>query len=150
VLAVTGNASGGLLSVDLVFQQANGADRLNSQMYSIERLGAKSDEGVSRIVRLSSLNMGGPSNQGFSHQYSVRSEAQPGLAAAALSSDAMNLVPWFLGSQRSAGTTASISLVTVNTDGVTTTFEAEGYRWDPRSVLIDGGPQRPPTGLYRR
>jgi len=29
-------------------------------------------------------------------------------------------------------------------------FEAEGYYWGARSLTANGGPQRPPSGLYRQ
>ncbi len=61
----------------------------------------------------------------------------------------MAMLPLFLGSQRLPGITASFSMFADNVDTETYTFEAEGYRWSPRSVLVDGGPQRPPTGLYQ-
>jgi len=147
-LAVTGNASGGLLGVDLVFQQANGPARLNSQMYSVERFSIKTSEQVSRTVRVAAINMGGPSNLGFSHSYSIELVTESNFVQANVAANQFGMLPLFLGSQRGAGVTASLSLVGANTDTVVYTFEAEGYRWDARSVLADGGPQRPPTGPY--
>jgi len=147
-LSVTGDASGGLLAIDLVFQGAVPA-ALNSQMYSVERIGATQDTSTGRIYRVGAVNMGGPANTGFRHEYTVPMVGHSGGGAAALSGDTFTFIPWFLGSQRTPGITASLSLVGLNSNNVTVTFEAEGYRWSPRSVLIDGGPQRPPTGLYR-
>lgn len=147
-LLVTGDATGGLLAVDLVFQGGVAAF-LNSQMYSVERFAAETNNSTSRTVRISAVNMGGPTNLGYSHEYTVILLAQPNLAGAALAPSENNICPWFLGSQRTAGVTASLSMVAENVDGVSVKFEAEGYRWSPRSVLVDGGPQRPPTGLYR-
>lgn len=148
-LDVTGDVSGGLVGIDLVFQGAV-PPALNSQIYSVERFGAFQNDGTSKVVTIQAVNMGGPDNRGFLHIYTVAMTGRTGGGAAALAAESQNILPWFLGSQRIPGTTASLSLVSSNIDTVVTTFEAEGYRWSPRSVLIDGGPQRPPTGPYRR
>jgi len=148
-LTVTGDGTGGLLAVDLVFQGAVPAF-LNSQMYSVERIGLETNSSTAEAVRIVAINMAGPANLVFSHEYTITLLAQPNLAGAALGPDVLNLLPWFLGSQRTPGTTASLSVVAQNTNGRSFKFEAEGYRWSARSVLVDGGPQRPPTGLYRQ
>jgi len=148
-LTVTGDATGGSVGVDLVFQGAVPAF-LNSQMYSVERLSVLLGADTSRNLRISAINMGGPDNQGFIHQYTVLILNQDSVVGSAIRGDQLTFLPWFLGSQRARGITTSLSLVSANVDTVAVTFEAEGYRWSPRSVLVDGGPQRPPTGLYAR
>ncbi len=147
--SLTGDGTGGLLGIDLIFQQANGPARLNSQMYSVERLTVTGSDGLNRLARITAVNMGGPANQVFSHTYVLDLRATTGVAGSAALGNMFTMLPWFLGSQRQAGTSASISLIVGNVDTITFTLEAEGYRWSPRSVLVDGGPQRPPTGLYR-
>ncbi len=148
-LAVTGDVSGGLLGIDLVFQLATAA-RLNSQMYSVERFTITSTDNTDRHIQLTAPNMGGPANKGFTHEYAITMNAMDTPADGAMDPTSLNLVPWFLGSQRIPGVTASLTLVTDNLDGITFELEAEGYRWSARSVLVNGGPQRPPTGLYRQ
>jgi len=146
---VQGNLSGGSASVDLLFQQANGGAFRNTQLYSVERIMGHAAENATRTVRLSATNMGGPSNLGFINRYTLRIVDHNGITGAALEGNQFTLLPWFLGSQRTAGVTAAISMAFLNQDGILFTFEAEGYLWSPRSILVDGGPQRPPTGLYR-
>lgn len=146
-LTVTGDGTGGLLAIDLVFQGAI-PGFLNSQMYSVERVGVAASNNVARVVSLIAPNMAGPSNQGFVNQYALAMSPHTHGGGSAINGDQLTFLPWFLGSQRAAGTTASVSMVTTNTDTIAFTFEAEGYRWSSRSVLIDGGPQRPPTGPY--
>jgi len=148
-LNVTGDATGGLLGIDLVFQGPV-PPALNSQMYSVERLDATTADGVSRAVSIEAVNMAGPANQGFLQRYAFNLDRSTGLGRASLRADQLDLLPWFLGSQRTPGITASLSLVAENIDTIVYTFEAEGYRWGARSVLVDGGPQRPPTGPYGR
>jgi len=147
-LALTGDATGGVIGIDLVFQDALSA-RLNSQMYSVERFMARTSDGVTRTAQLQAVNMGGPSNEGFSHEYALFLTPYTGFGGASLRGETMPTLPWFLGSQRTPGITASLSFVSDNTDTIIFKFEAEGYRWGARSVLVDGGPQRPPTGPYR-
>lgn len=143
-----GDATGGVIGIDLVFQLGT-TPRLNSQMYSVERVGITIGDNNDRDIQLRAVNMGGPSNQGFQHVYSVTTASQQGSSISGLRADTLDMIPWFLGSQRLAGITASLSSLIINVDGLTFTLEAEGYRWSTRSVLIDGGPQRPPTGPYR-
>lgn len=147
-LAVTGNASGGVLGIDLLFQQANGASRLNSQLYSVERFGVSGAEQADRRAAVTATNMGGPSNRGFEQKYTIQLFSDG--AKTNVEGNQLTMLPWFLGSQRTPGVTAAFSLIVANTDTIEYVFEAEGYRWSPRSVLVDGGPQRPPTGLYAR
>lgn len=147
-LTVTGDATGGGLGIDLIFQ-TGGPAVLNSQMYSVERFSIASGNATVLPVRLSAVNMGGPANEGFLHRYIVSLDPATGVSGLAVSTRDLAFLPWFLGSQRTAGIAASLSLTTDNINGIFFEFEAEGYRWSPRSVLIDGGPQRPPTGLYK-
>jgi len=147
-LSATGDATGGVLAIDLVFQGAL-AGSLNSQMYSVERFTVRSNNGADRDVELKAVNMGGPANQGFVHAYTLALAGVSGPGTSAPLTTAMAIIPWFLGSQRTAGITASLSMVVDNLNAVVFDFEAEGYRWSARSVLVDGGPQRPPTGPYR-
>jgi len=148
-LEVTGDASGGLLGIDLVFQPAEPVF-LNSQMYSVERFGIATNDANQRLGRLTAVNMGGPANVGFSHEYSILLDPITIVGGSAARGSEMTFLPWFLGSQRTPGITASVSVVLSNNDTVVFKFEAEGYRWSARSVLVDGGPQRPPTGPYGR
>lgn len=148
-LVLIGDASGGALGIDLVFQGAL-APFLNSQMYSVERFSIGTSDSVDRAMIIHAVNMSGPSNEGFAHEYSVLVENVPGAPGTAVEPDSQIIVPWFLGSQRTVGITSSLSLRSDNVDLVSFRLEAEGYRWSARSVLVDGGPQRPPTGPYRR
>lgn len=148
-LTIVGDATGGVVGLDLVFQGAS-PPTLNSQMYSVERLGLTQGNSGNRQIRISAINMAGPANQGFLHEYTFLMLGQDtGLNKSAIRADMLSILPWFLGSQRTRGITASLSAVLPNVDGIGFTFEAEGYRWGARSVLVDGGPQRPPTGPYR-
>ncbi len=146
-LSLTGDASGGNHAIDLLFQPSD-PPRLNSQMYSVERFGVTVSSATDKIHQIAAVNMSGPSNLGFQHEYSVTIVGQNGLTKAGVNPASLQLLPWFLGSQRTAGISASLSLISQNLDGVIVIFEAEGYRWGARSVLVDGGPQRPPTGPY--
>jgi len=147
-LTVAGDVTGGSLAVDLIFQGA-APPTLNSQMYSVERVGIFINDGTDRVANIGAINMGGPANQGFIQRYSILLVVQSSGQGEAIRGDQLSILPWFLGSQRTAGITASLSFVTANVNGPSFTFEAEGYRWGARSVLVDGGPQRPPTGLYQ-
>lgn len=149
-LSLTGNATGGFLTIDLLFQPAFPAF-LNSQMYSVERFSIREDAGIDPlIVRLGAVNMSGPANLAFSHEYAITMGRITGVSDSVVRADQFGMLPWFLGSQRVPGLSASLTMLTANSDGTVFKLEAEGYRWSARSVLVDGGPQRPPTGPYGR
>jgi len=148
VVTAVGDATGSLLALDLVFGRPT-VLTLSSQIYSVESVAIRSSENVTRVARLFAVNMSGPSNLSLQHELSVTLGALALGADNALDAQDLAFLPLFLGSQRTAGTTASFSVILNNVNTISYRFEAEGYWWAARSVLPDGGPQRPPTGLYR-
>jgi len=145
---VTGDGTGGTASVDLVFSPAT-APTLNSNLYSIEQLSIRDTENVSTTYRVTATNFVGPRNQTLLHTYGMTLVGEDGAAFGVLAGADLAFLPIFIGAQSQQGTTASFTAIRNNTTGIVTIFEAQGYFWGPRSVLTDGGPQRPPTGLYR-
>lgn len=146
---VTGDATAGSAVVDLVFTNAL-APILNSNMYSVEQLSLFDTENVATTYRMDAINFEGPT-AGFPliHRYALRLVGEDVGTGGVLLGESLAMLPMFLGAQSQQGTTSALSVRRLNTDTIVTTFEAEGYYWSPRSVLVDGGPQRPPTGLYR-
>lgn len=143
---VTGDATGGVMALDLVFTAA-AITSLNSRIYSLEQLSLTQGDNTDRTYELRGLNMTGLP-LAFTHNYAIEVRGLPG-GGGALDLRELAGLPLFLGSQNEVGTTQSVSLIIDNVNGLTYRAEGEGYWWGPRSVLIDGGPQRPPTGLYR-
>jgi len=145
---LTGDGTGGNSSITLVFTPAAEA-ALNTRMYSIESLHAASNDNAGEVGRLSAQNLGGRNlDQALVHQTLINLDND--ITGATLNPS--DLVYWkgvFLGSQRAVSTLTGLTLIVANTNSRNHVLQAQGYWWGQRSVLADGGPQRPPTGLWR-
>jgi len=147
--SVTGDGSGGFATLSLVFAGATLATR-NSRIYSLEQMSVSSTETTERVNLFTAANMG-TTQFAQNNEMAVRSLdlAFNTPVAQAVEIGQLSFLPLFLGSQRFVGTTTSIDMLMTNVNAIVYNFEAQGYWWGPRSVLVDGGPQRPPSGLYR-
>lgn len=146
----TGDASGDINELDIVFTLQSAAG-LNSNMYSLEFFSTSTSDAAERFAVIRTINIGGPSTAGLDHAFSIATRrGDASLALSPVTPEALNIVPWFLGSQRVLGVTSLIAIQGNNVLGLVRRFAAEGYYWGARSVLANGGPQRPPTGLYRQ
>lgn len=142
-----GDASGGLMTIQINFSRAT--DQRNSQFYSLEQLfcwiQASSTQQGELILANFDLGRGASTNRIMNASF-VSSPT----GNSSFRSDLMRLPNGlFLGRQADALTSTSLSLVLVNVTGIVTQLRVEGYIWDARSVAVPGGPQRPPTGVYR-
>lgn len=146
-LNLTGDASGGVMQAGLVFTRV--AQARNSRLYSLEQVSLFSNNnGTPRPGRLFTTNMVGPPLFSLEHRQIINTGADAEGASSTVQATDLAFLPLFLGSQNAQGTTSELALTFANADGVVHALEAEGYWWGARSVLADGGPQRPPTGLY--
>lgn len=143
----SGDASGGNITIELVFALASQAS-LSSIMFSLERVGLASSDAASREFRLSVQNMGQDGQAALLYETALAT-ITGAVTRSPLDARRTASLPWFLGSQRIQGIQAEVQVDAGNPGvGVDFRFEAQGYYWGARSVLVDGGPQRPPTGLY--
>jgi len=145
--SVVGDASGGEALTRLIFQLASQGAR-SSRMFSIEKISTDSTLTVAETARIQTTNMEGPPSGTLSNRYTLLMplpQASPGPAV-----DARSLVflPLFIGASRAQGLQSDLNIVFNNVTTILYAFEAQGYWWGPRSILADGGPQRPPHGLY--
>ena len=145
---VTGDASGGIAFLQLNFSDAF-VQVLNSNLYNLEGFIYSSQLEANAVGHITGANWRFP--PGFvtvDHAYAlpILDVGQPTLNV--VSAEAYSFLPVFLGSQAQAGTAQTLVFVVTNTDLFINRFKAEGYIWGPRSVLADGGPQRPPGSIY--
>ncbi len=148
-MTVTGDATGGLMVATLHFNVAT--DVISSRIFSLEAIGGSNGTVANVDAALEVVNLGGPLSLaplGFRRIYRVFFRGVTSFGAA-LELGGLSFMPLFLGAQQEVTVTSQIALSKPNVDLQVQTFEAEGYWWGPRSVLQEGGPQRPPTGLYR-
>ncbi len=147
VLEATGDASGGSIFIDHMFAVVT-SSALGSVIWSVEQIALQSTDATPRNFQLHCINMGGPPGAGLDNQFALIT-AVDGTGGTSYDMTDNIPLPMFLGSQTQAGTTALFGIVGTNIDLQIVHFESQGYFWGARSVLVDGGPQRPPTGLYR-
>lgn len=141
---VIGDATGGTMTAQLNYARAT--ELRNSQYYSLEQFQAWRDFENAEVGQLAFSNFQGPSTNRF---FGVAFVATAVGLSLILGGDLLPLQPLWLGRQADPNTSSALALILTNTDTVVVNVRAEGYIWGPRSVAVPGGPQRPPTGLYR-
>jgi len=146
-VSAVGDASGGTVNLQLTFAAA--INVRNSRLYSVEQLSTDSSLTVAAVPRLQSTNMAGPSTGTLAHRYVLNCPLSEVTNAPATDPASLLMLPLFLGAQRGLNLAAHLNLTYANVNTILFVFEAQGYWWGPRSILVDGGPQRPPSGLYR-
>ncbi len=140
--AVTGDATGGDMTMQITFNPVTAL--FNSQYYSLEQMFVNQVSQNSDIMGMLMANF--DRGSALYHLSLVGTQSAQGNLELG---DALNMRGLFLGQQRSPNSAQSISLTLDNVDGIVLTAKLEGYVWSARSTSVPGGPQRPPTGLYR-
>jgi hypothetical protein len=143
---VNADASGGEATCSLRFSRAG--EPLSSKLYTLEALSLFSNDGNTRTIELRMSNMSGPTNEVLEHRYTVVADTTTNPARNAVRAREVTFLPIFLGAQRTTASQCLLSAIQTNTNGVEYFFQAAGYWWGARSVLADGGPQRPPGSIY--
>lgn len=153
-IAVLGDASGGIMSVNIRMQLAgNNAAYL---FWSLEQIMINSTVAVSRTVRLQVINMDPfpiqPSTGALSDNYHVDiGNSGAGSTAENMAlQDANAGLPLFMGRPDPNGNNAGLTIDDANSDGLSLAVRAQGYVWSARSVVAPGGLRRPVDGLYSR
>jgi len=140
---VIGDASGG--DVVLAFAFARATEDRNSQYYSIED------------VRMTNFTLNGINVQvavvnfetSVTDRFAMRVEAtQAGFSSVPVE-DTAAFNGLFIGRQASPTADTTVTFTLDNVDGILLRVMLAGYVWSARSTAVPGGPQRPPTGLYR-
>lgn len=142
-VSVTGDGTGGIASLSLALAPVS--DALNSRIFSLEQLSVSSTATAGANVRFQGTNLVGPGPVNLDMFFGAAMVVSD---ASVISAEALNALPLFLGSAADRAQQASYSAVLPNSDMVVFDFEAQGYWWGPRSVLVDGGPQRPLRSVY--
>jgi len=147
-VTVSGDGSGGSLTASIVFSEAS-SPALDSRIYSLEQLSGVDSRNAAVGARISTDNLGLDGQAALINNFRLLLNGVGGPEVSPPDSNFLNFRPLYLGSMRVVGVQSRI-LWGQGNPGTSEDlrFEAQGYYWGPRSVLVDGGPQRPPTGLY--
>lgn len=146
---VVGDASGGTNQVRVLLKAEGAA--VSGEMWNLEHVMAFISDAASFVSFVTAVGLS-PSRDapGVDALYRFQSlSVGSGLGNSALS-EVIPRMPIFLGSVRGgADTLAAVAYGTNNlTVSDSLSVSMMGYVWDPRSMLTEGGPQRPPRALF--
>jgi len=143
---VLGDASGGNQSVIMRFKEEG--DPLGARFYNIEQMEVHSTRQVGALrAGLLIENFDIISSTGLVNRQIHIAMQTDGITDSAMISGNMK-VPIFMGRPTLVGVSSQLTARTLNTLNETWFFTAQGYIWEPRSLLVDGGLRRPLDSLY--
>lgn len=141
--SVIGDATGGLAIAQLDFAKVS--ELRNSQYYSLDELRIVMFVGAIHIAEMEIFNFDSLVTTRWSLALAV---SDTGFASMSLQ-ELGQATGIFLGQQEGPLAATAIQISVTNINGVLLRAMAGGYIWSARSTSVEGGPQRPPTGLYR-
>lgn len=144
---VTGDVSGGVMLVQFIFRAE--ANAVTGRFYNIEQLEVmRAGVAVNGNLQTFNFERVGPSGL-VNMEHRLRLELDGGTFGSSLDMDASVEMPLFLGSpQALADLEAQVNIIFPNTNAVAMAAIIQGYIWEPRSILAEGGLRRPVDSLY--
>jgi len=142
---VLGDASGGSQNVIVVFKGEG--DPLGARFYNIEQMEVHTTEFVAATGALSIENFDIVSSTGLVNRLIHIPLEDDAITSASLVTGDVRL-PIFLGRPQLVDLSSQLVLRRANVLNETLFFTAQGYIWEPRSLLQDGGLRRPLDSLY--
>ena len=140
----TGDATGGQNTIQCDFSKSS--QPFNSQLYSLEQLmlgHSVAAQGVEVALANFEVSL-------ISAIYTANIVANEGTTPAAISAESLNAFRGlWLGQAVNRSTAQNIRFTIDNGNGEIFRVLAYGYVWSARSINAPGGPQRPPSGLFR-
>ncbi len=146
---VTGDATGGIMVAIINFNVAT--TPINRNLYSLEQCSTRNSNIVAGERTLRSVNMDEEQTIGaialvWTFTGPAASGSSPFVGGPPSETTVLKRI--FLGAQRFDGIAPTLRLEAPNSNGNGLTLAAQGYFWSPRSLLVEGGPQRPPSGMW--
>jgi len=142
---ILGDAGGGTKTVIMRFKEEGLP--LGGRFYNIEQLEIHDTDVGARNAVLRMVNFDILSATGLVNREVHLEMDSDGTTNVALSQSGPRL-PIFVGRPTLVGVTSQLEFGTPNSDGETFFATAQGYIWEPRSLLEDGGLRRPLDSLY--
>lgn len=143
--SILGDASGTAMSIIFVFKGEG--EPLGGRYYNIEQLEVHTTDDVRNDGGLQIVNFDIVGSTGLiTRTISLRLKGDD-VTLSALEPGFMKF-PIFLGRPQLVDLEAQVLIRTANDDGETFFATAQGYIWEPRSLLVDGGLRRPVDSLY--
>lgn len=151
---VVGDASGGTMNARIIFKDEG--QLVSGNIWNLEELNAFVNDDDLRNVFMVANGLAPQRNASFvDRQYGLElrdtgsSNSQAALAGGR-GGDQMLKLPTMLGTVRGVQDDIAALVVGLTNAGVTVSLSitAMGYQWGPRSVMAEGGPQRPPLSIF--
>lgn len=139
---VAGDASGGNRVASIILASSSGPKV--SLLWSLEQLSILDSQNTSQDMDLTLTGL----DELLGTQV-MRLQVSQGITTASLRPADYPRLPFYMGAHAAQSVAAAITLTAANAAATVLVFAAQGYAWGSRSRSIPGGPQRPPTGLFR-
>jgi len=146
-----GDATAGSVFQNLLFRVGEEPFAVQSaQMYNIEQLSIDAATTASPNCLMTTTNMDqlAPTRIASPQKWNLHTVSDQ-VGESSLELQALSGLPIWLGRENSGGLDAGVRFEWDNIDLRLYAVTMQGYCWGPRSVLAEGGPQRPPFGLFR-
>jgi len=148
VQSVLGDASGGVRALTFFFSVA---PRSTPQSFSLEQISVSDSDSVTKDLSLLTtgfgMSSGGPT-AAEEFNWSRKPLLLAGPDGFAFLDPSADLKGVWLGQQVTPDSNATLRVVASNVDGDTLLAHISGYFWDPLAANVEGGPSRPPFGLF--
>lgn len=143
---VLGDATGGTQNVRFVFKTEG--EPLGARFYNLEQLEVHSTLAGLAVgdLTLENFDIVGPT--GLVNRRMHLAFESDGFTNASLKDGDGPKLPKFLGRPQLVGLPTQLQVTVNNTLNETLFFTGQGYIWEPRSLLEDGGLRRPLDSLY--
>jgi len=147
---VTGDVTGGSVFITMIFELDETDFRL-SQLYNLEQFSMDHDapSAFAGLMTTRAMDRLSPQRDAAEQRWGLVGVTD-GANQAAVGIDALAGLPIWLGSpNEDFSVDSGLRFETPNVDARVVNVTAQGYVWGPRSVLAEGGPQRPANGFFR-
>lgn len=147
---IVGDASGGQQFIRFLFGEEG--EPLSGDIFNLEQMSSINSTSSLRNAFLCTVGMApAPGLPAFDRIWHVPyQDLGSGLGNSAFGEQALRVLPLFLGSRRGgAEAVGALDIGTANlTASDSVSVSVMGYRWTGRSVMTEGGPQRPLRSLF--
>ena len=152
---VVGDASGGTMNARLCFK--NEGDPVSGNIWNLEEFNAFLNDQTLSSMFMKTVGLAPTKGAAFvDRQYALETfstgsaNGQAVLRGGRGGSEGMLKLPTMLGTVRGVADDIAVLTFGRNNEGAATSLAvtAFGYQWGPRSMMAEGGPQRPPQSVF--
>jgi len=145
--SVTGDMSGGNMLITFIYR--NLGDSLTGRFYNIEQLEVnRTGSPTNGFLQSENFETVGPTGL-INFERRIRLDASGGSFVNAMNPGESVKLPLFLGSSQAVpALAAEVNIGFANTNLLVLVASIQGYIWESRSIMAEGGLRRPQDSLY--